>query len=73
MARAMKNFGGGELAIVGSARTQSFWAKAMAVHDEVTVAWPSGAKERLTGLRAGRAYVITEGRGVTADTPLGGR
>jgi tRNA/rRNA methyltransferase len=32
VARAMKNFGGGELAIVGSARTESFWAKAMAVH-----------------------------------------
>lgn len=32
VARAMKNFGGVELAIVGSARTQSFWAKAMAVH-----------------------------------------
>ena len=32
VARAMKNFGARELAIVGSARTQSFWAKAMAVH-----------------------------------------
>jgi tRNA/rRNA methyltransferase len=32
VARAMKNFGGAELAIVGTARTQSFWAKAMAVH-----------------------------------------
>ena len=32
VARAMKNVGGGELAIVGRARTQSFWAKAMAVH-----------------------------------------
>jgi len=32
LARAMKNFGGGELAIVGEARTQSFWARAMAVH-----------------------------------------
>ncbi len=32
VARAMKNFGGAELAIVGIARTQSFWAKAMAVH-----------------------------------------
>ncbi len=32
VARAMKNFGASELAIVGSARTQSFWAKAMAVH-----------------------------------------
>jgi tRNA/rRNA methyltransferase len=32
IARAMKNFGAGELAIVGNARTQSFWARAMAVH-----------------------------------------
>ena len=32
VARAMKNFGANELAIVGSARTQSFWARAMAVH-----------------------------------------
>jgi tRNA/rRNA methyltransferase len=32
VARAMKNFGAAELAIVGTARTQSFWAKAMAVH-----------------------------------------
>ncbi|HUF41136.1 MAG TPA: RNA methyltransferase [Verrucomicrobiae bacterium] len=32
VARAMKNFGAAELAVVGKARTQSFWAKAMAVH-----------------------------------------
>ena len=32
VARAMKNFGAGELAIVGKARTRSFWARAMAVH-----------------------------------------
>lgn len=32
LARAMKNFAAGELAIVGKARTQSFWARAMAVH-----------------------------------------
>jgi len=32
VARAMKNMGAGELAIVGSARTKSFWARAMAVH-----------------------------------------
>jgi tRNA C32,U32 (ribose-2'-O)-methylase TrmJ len=32
IARAMKNFGASELAIVGKARTQSFWARAMAVH-----------------------------------------
>jgi len=32
VARAMKNFAAAELAIVGKARTQSFWARAMAVH-----------------------------------------
>ena len=32
VARAMKNFGASELAIVGKARTGSFWARAMAVH-----------------------------------------
>ena len=32
IARAMKNMGQNELAIVGRARTRSFWARAMAVH-----------------------------------------
>jgi tRNA/rRNA methyltransferase len=32
VARAMKNFGAAELAIVGKARTRSFWARAMATH-----------------------------------------
>jgi tRNA/rRNA methyltransferase len=32
IARVMKNFGARELAIVGAARTRSFWARAMAVH-----------------------------------------
>jgi len=32
IARAMKNMGARELAIVGKARTRSFWARAMAVH-----------------------------------------
>jgi tRNA/rRNA methyltransferase len=32
VARAMKNLGAQELAIVGKARTRSFWARAMAVH-----------------------------------------
>lgn len=32
VARAMKNVGAKDLAIVGRARTQSFWARAMAVH-----------------------------------------
>jgi tRNA/rRNA methyltransferase len=32
VARAMKNFGLGDLAIVGRGRTESFWARAMATH-----------------------------------------
>ncbi|MGH7928875.1 MAG: RNA methyltransferase, partial [Candidatus Binatia bacterium] len=32
IARVMKNFGARELAVVGPARTRSFWARAMAVH-----------------------------------------
>ncbi|MDH3442328.1 MAG: RNA methyltransferase [Deltaproteobacteria bacterium] len=32
IARVMKNFGARELFIVGTARTRSFWARAMAVH-----------------------------------------
>ncbi len=32
VARAMKNTGANDLAIVGKARTESFWARAMAVH-----------------------------------------
>jgi tRNA/rRNA methyltransferase len=32
VARAMRNMGQSELAIVGKARTRSFWARAMAVH-----------------------------------------
>ena len=32
IARAMKNMGQTDLAIVGTARTRSFWARAMAVH-----------------------------------------
>ena len=31
---------------------------------ELTVGWPSGTKDQLRALRAGHAYVITEGRGI---------
>ena len=37
---------------------------------EVTVAWPSGTKDQVGTLRAGHAYLITEGRGIAADTAL---
>jgi len=38
--------------------------------DDVTIDWPSGTKQRLTGLRAGRSYVVTEGSGITSESPL---
>ena len=38
--------------------------------EETTVRWPNGTKERVGTLRTGHAYVITEGRGITSDTPL---
>ena len=37
---------------------------------ELTVDWPSGTKDQLRSIRAGRAYVITEGRGITSETTL---
>jgi enediyne biosynthesis protein E4 len=37
---------------------------------EMTIDWPSGAKDHLHALRAGHSYVITEGRGVTSDVQL---
>jgi hypothetical protein len=37
---------------------------------ELTVDWPSGTKDRLRSIRAGRAYVITEGRGITSEMAL---
>ena len=37
---------------------------------ELTVDWPSGTKDQLRSIRAGRAYVITEGRGITSETAL---
>jgi enediyne biosynthesis protein E4 len=38
--------------------------------DEAIVEWPDGQRDVLGSLRAGRAYVVTEGKGITADTPL---
>jgi hypothetical protein len=39
--------------------------------DELTIEWPGGQPEKIGGLRAGHAYTITEGKGVTADRALG--
>ena len=38
--------------------------------DDVVVDWPSGMRDALGALPAGRAYVVTEGRGVTGQEPL---
>ena len=38
--------------------------------DEAIVEWPSGGREAIGALRAGRRYVVTEGKGITSDTPL---
>ena len=38
--------------------------------EEVVVDWPSGLRDALGALPAGRAFVVTEGRGVTSQVPL---
>jgi hypothetical protein len=38
---------------------------------EAEVDWPSGARDHIGALHAGHAYVVTEGRGITSDVPLG--
>jgi hypothetical protein len=38
--------------------------------DEAIVEWPGGARETIGPLRAGRAYVVTEGKGVGSERPL---
>ncbi|HXE79434.1 MAG TPA: CRTAC1 family protein [Vicinamibacterales bacterium] len=40
--------------------------------DRVVIEWPSGAKEELKGLAAGRVYEIVEGRGIVGEKPLAG-
>ena len=43
---------------------------AAATVDETVVEWPSGGTDQAGRLAAGRAYTLTEGRGVTAEAPL---
>jgi enediyne biosynthesis protein E4 len=38
--------------------------------DEAIVEWPGGGRDTIGGLRAGRAYVVTEGSGVTSERAL---
>ena len=49
----------------------TFGVGTAAAIDEAIVEWPSGARDHLKALRPGRSYVVTEGRGVTSDVPLG--
>jgi len=57
VARAMKNVDAGELAIVGKARTRSFWARAMAVHGREILA-DAESYETLRDAIAGSTLVI---------------
>ena len=38
--------------------------------DEAVVEWPSGERDNLGTLRAGRAYVVTEGKGIASERPI---
>jgi hypothetical protein len=38
------------------------------VADEVVIDWPSSAQQKIGPLRAGRSYVVVEGKGVVAET-----
>lgn len=38
--------------------------------EEIQVEWPSGARERLGRVSAGRSLVVTEGQGMTSNLPL---
>jgi hypothetical protein len=48
----------------------TFGLGAHTIADRLVVEWPSGATDEVTGLAAGRAYEITEGRGITATVGL---
>jgi hypothetical protein len=39
--------------------------------DELIVEWPSGSRDRIERLEAGRFYTVTEGRGVTLSSKTG--
>jgi len=38
--------------------------------DEAIIDWPSGLQQKLGPLRAGRSYLVVEGKGITAEQPL---
>ena len=39
--------------------------------EELIVEWPSGGRDLLGKLQAGRSYVVTEGQRITAERTLG--
>ena len=39
--------------------------------DEVVIEWPSGAREKIGRLAAGRFYTIAEGKGIVSERGLG--
>jgi hypothetical protein len=49
----------------------TFGVGTAAAIDEATIDWPGGKREQVGALKTGRSYVVTEGKGVTAETPLG--
>jgi hypothetical protein len=38
--------------------------------DEATIEWPNGTRESVGSLRSGHAYIVTEGKGITAERSL---
>jgi enediyne biosynthesis protein E4 len=44
-----------------------------AATDEASIEWPGGQQEKIGPLRAGRAYVATQGKGITDDRALAGQ
>jgi hypothetical protein len=51
----------------------TFGLGSAAATDEAIVEWPGGQQEKIGPLRAGRAYVVTQGKGITDDRALAGQ
>jgi hypothetical protein len=48
----------------------TFGAGSRDATDEAIIDWPSGLQQKLGALRAGRSYLVTEGKGISAEQPL---
>ena len=51
----------------------TFGLGAAAATDEAMIEWPGSQQEKIGPLRAGRAYVATQGKGITDDRALAGQ